>query len=344
MSFIVIISLLNEVRRCFQNNQEQFFIPSKLFHYHLSKHLNSPCYRRRLHNIYSILSKKTAPPLSQNITALFITPPYCNLHINLIGPVFRFFYLFLVLSCLLPMCLFIPPAFSHQLPALESNPLLDLEMKNQDFQKVIDAVAAKLNMTIVLHGEKPITKRNIAFSKMPLDQAIERIMRLYGVENHAEIFNINNNNLVRVDIHLYSITADVLNLQTQKLMDVSNGEKPLTSDQITNLIAQEKQIEEELNENSRPLTPEQKERLQLQGAALDAEINSGTLPLTPEQIEKLRERSLIIQLEEQNDHPLSFNQLQEMRQNSARIEAENDSAQRPLRKDQVLLLQERGDD
>jgi hypothetical protein len=267
-----------------------------------------------------------------------------RLHDNVIRSASRFCCHFFVLGCLLSLLLFTPPVSARALQDLGNDHLLSIEMKNMNFQQVIDAVAAKMNMTIVLHGEQPIVKRDISFSTMPLEQALGRIMRLYGVENHAEIFNTDNNNLVRVDVHLYSTTGDVPNLQTQNAMDVSDSEKPLTFDQMSNLIAQSELIEEELKESALPLTPEQTERLRLQSEELEAEINTGSAPLTSEQLANLKERSQMIELEEQHDQTLSSDQLQRLRQNSSKIEMEMERAQQPLSEEQVLRLQERGKD
>jgi hypothetical protein len=253
---------------------------------------------------------------------------------------FRLIYHFLGLSCLLTLLTCVTPGFARPIQALECERLVNLEMKDQDFDQALEVIKGQMKIEIVYHGPRPdpATKRDISFAKVPLDQAVARIMRTFGVENHVAIYNTDNNILVQVDVHGFSAVAAAPPLQNPKRLSMDADIKPLALAQTDHLIAQSTLIIAQMKKSARRLTPEQRKSLQGQSAGIEAERAESMKPLSPEQLDQLKARSQLIELDEQRDQPLSSEQLQRLQINSNRIEAEVETKSQPLTNEQHMLL------
>jgi hypothetical protein len=250
-------------------------------------------------------------------------------------------YRFFSFSCLFILLTIVIPVFARPMQALESKRLVTLEIKDQNFSRTIEAIAGQLKIEILYHGPEPAAKRDISLANVPLDQAVSRIMRTYGIENHVTVYNTDKNILVQVEVHGFSGAGVVLPLQNQKRPGMGADRGPLTLDQTDRLIAQSALIDAEMDENSRRLTPEQVEQLKSHTEEIEAEKAKSMKPLTPQQLDQLKTRSQKIELEQQHDQPLTPEQLQKLRRNSDRIEAELEGKSQPLTNEkQILLLKE----
>jgi hypothetical protein len=252
--------------------------------------------------------------------------------------ILHFYQLISIVSLWLTILSAVPATATSRFTQASGNErLVNIEVKGQDFFEALDAIAEQLKIKIVYHGRKPAANRDILFVKLPLDQALSRITRLYGIESLATVYKKENNTLSQVDVYGH-FTADSSgsgpSFQTQPrigkrvidsdgIIDSDSDEKALTLAQRSHLVAQSSLLEAETEASMRPLTAEQLEQLRKRSAEIEAEEKENTGSLSQEQLKQLKVQSQLIESEEQRDVlPLSSEQMHRLRENSARIQRE----------------------
>ena len=189
-----------------------------------------------------------------------------------------------------------------------SQRLVSVELKDQDFTQALETVAGQVGARISFHGKKPEARRDIVLSQVPMGEAISRIMRLYGVQNHAAAYNPESGTIMLAVLGSHETAAWTLEEDTHS-QTILRGD-PLTVEQFNLLVQDDHEIIEpltlaQLNDLSKsdnegnPLTPEQ---LQSFETSDDIELFN---PLTSEQMWKL-------DAEDQNSEPLSPSQMQQL--------------------------------
>ncbi len=217
--------------------------------------------------------------------------------------------------------------------------LISIDVQDQDFLQTLEVLAGQLGITIEIHGSKPGGTRSIDLDYMPVDKAMVRIMRAYGVRNHVASFNPEEMNLTLIIIGSAPFLASE-SVKTPKSRDFWKDE-PLTKEQLARLREQSAIIVAQMEEAAEPLTPEQLERLREQSAKIEAEIEESSQPLTEEQLERLREQSFWIELDMQEaSQPLTSDQLERLREQSRRIQEEEERAAQPLTEEQLRRIRE----
>lgn len=73
--------------------------------------------------------------------------------------------------------------------------LVAIDKQDLDFSQAIGAIAEQAGVTIILHGQATEVKKNLTINEMPLDQALSRTLRVYGVQSHATVFDRKNGTL-----------------------------------------------------------------------------------------------------------------------------------------------------
>ena len=177
------------------------------------------------------------------------------------------------------------------LPASEDSVrdrLICLDLQNHDFTQIMESIADQAQITIKIQGYIPPGKRDIQLKQVPVDKAVEQIMRLYGIQNHAVSYITSES---RIRLAMFGFPPDVLltrqenypSKSTLKENDCSpagNGpEKP--ADRAEIVLAR-------MN-NDGSLTLEQVQMLDRQN--INFLIESKGRSLTPDQILQLKEQS-----------------------------------------------------
>ena len=99
------------------------------------------------------------------------------------------FILLKITLFLLTAIFFIGHNYVHaeEMPVRER--LISVDKKDQDFTQALEAIANQAGIAINIHGQIPEGKRDLSMDQMPLGEAISKIMRLYGVQNHAAAYD-----------------------------------------------------------------------------------------------------------------------------------------------------------
>lgn len=216
--------------------------------------------------------------------------------------------------------------------------VLSLEIQNLSFDEALNAVSGKLTVNIHFVGDKPPGTRNISLKDVTLGRAMGRIMRAYGVDNHAVAYQADTNTLVVANLK----SASIRDLRTRAALGPeSHADQPLTPEQLARLRESSLQLMAELEEAAKPLTQEQLDRLREQSLAYEESLEQASQPLTEEQLDRLREQSRQYEQElEQASQPLTPEQLERLQEQSRRFEEDEKQASSPLTEEQLRMLRE----
>jgi hypothetical protein len=245
----------------------------------------------------------------------------------------------LLLSLNVPVC------FAYANPSMKEERLVTIQKQDQSLLQALESVAEQMDIEIVFNGAEPSVKLDISIQHSNLDRAISKIMRLYGVENKAILYDAKNDRLVQLVIHGYkSMKGEVWtspDITLNKLEDHS----PLTLAQTDMLASQSQQMQAEMQDKMKPLTPEQLKQLQDKSAEIVLKEEMIIVPLTEEHLEQLKNKNRSIELEEEERRqPLTPAQIQKLKENSDKIAGEMGSMEgkppQPLTEKQMILLQD----
>jgi hypothetical protein len=212
--------------------------------------------------------------------------------------------------------------------------LISIDMQNQDFTQAMEAIAGQAGVIINLHGEIPAGKRDLLMDQVPMGQAMARVLKMYGVRNHAAAYNPETGTVMLAILETSTMMA-ALSPETEPRIDLWKDE-PLTEEQMDRLREQSEILVAEMEEASLPLTYDQMERLQEQSYDVEMGMDEDQ-PLTTEQMEKLREHSWQMEMElAEASQPLTAEQLKRLRvQNEAEMKDDQ-----PLTPEQLQRLKE----
>jgi len=93
---------------------------------------------------------------------------------------------------LIPATLFFSPIQGIAQDMLVLQRPVSLDKKGLDLKQAIEAVARQSDLNITIQGEKPPGTRDIFLSEMPVEKAIKQILKMYGVQNHAAVYFLEN--------------------------------------------------------------------------------------------------------------------------------------------------------
>jgi hypothetical protein len=204
-----------------------------------------------------------------------------------------------MVSCFLGISMFIVTSalgWCGQVP--EEDMLVNVELENKNLSEALSIVAERLNISIVFHGDTNDVKHNILLTQLPLGQAVDKIMRYYGVENHSMIYKSDDDRLVKVDVYGYQSNKSG---GVSQILVRENDQTPVSTVQLNRLMKQSATIETEENENTKPLSQRQLTQFLKQSKRIEAEENKNTGPLTPEQLARMKDVSDRIEAEEKEN-------------------------------------------
>ena len=175
---------------------------------------------------------------------------------------------------------------------------LCLDLKNQDFTQIMESIAEQAKISIKIQGYIPPGKRDLQLKQVPVDKAVEQVMRLYGIQNHAVSFNTSGSNL---KLAMFGVPANsILSNQTTEHSSeivLKDGEQHAVVDRLEQLRGKSEMVLAKMNDNG-SLTSEQLQRLNKQNIYF---LNDTSRSLTPDQLHQLRTQ--IVQFEAEVKYP-----------------------------------------
>ncbi|PTN33795.1 hypothetical protein C6366_13995 [Desulfonatronum sp. SC1] len=234
------------------------------------------------------------------------------------------------------LALFSVPALASAIPVSER--LVSIEVQDQSFNQVLDAIARQVDVNINFIGQEPPGKRDVSLKEVPIGRTMNRVMRLFGVENHAVSYHAETNTLMVANLKSSPMVAALFLDNVRSGHDEGHGTEPLNEAQLEQLREHNLLILAEMEESVRPLTPHQISQLREQSEASGDEVDQ---PLTEDQVRRLREQSELVEAQDElASQPLTTEQIERLRQLSEMIQEEDELASRPLTNDQIQQLRE----
>lgn len=216
--------------------------------------------------------------------------------------------------------------------------LISIDIQDQDFSQTMESIVGQLDLELRIQGEKPSGKRDLVMKDVPLDQAMAKALRFYGVINHAAVYDTENRSIMLFIIKSVPVTAASLDDEAELGIWI---DEPLTPEMLDQLKEQSNLIVAEMEESFQPLTQNELESLRERSAQIDGEMAQQIQPLTPEQIEQLKEQSMRIDWEmEEISRPLTEEQFNRLREQSHQIELDMEKHIQPLNQEQLQQLKE----
>ena len=200
-------------------------------------------------------------------------------------------------------------AYSSVTPDVRS---VSVRVQEQPLENVLQIIADQLNIDISLAGTFPKTKESIDLLDVPLEQAIGRVMQLYGITNHAAIYDSDASvvflTILESSVHSGQKFKHNISEQFQK----ESGR--LNDKQVALLQEQKKNSKEGL------LTLGQIERLKKEISLTVSEKKQSVDLLTSEQINKLQTGKIF----ESQKQILTNNQIRMLKEeNKMRVKAKS---------------------
>ncbi len=220
--------------------------------------------------------------------------------------------------------------------------LVSLNLEDADFMQALDAIANDIDATVRFIGEKPSGNRNINLKEVVFGQAVSRIMRMYGVYNHAAAYDMETNTLTVAILRSSSSNEIVVHPMRGGRGILWDHDAPLTDAQLRLLRERSAiyfaQLEE--SDSQQPLTYEQIELLNQLNADPEDKIGSDTV-LSEQQLHELKTASDDY---ERRDliwsQPLNEDQIDVLRERALHHDADMQQYQQPLTPDQIQRLRE----
>ncbi len=178
--------------------------------------------------------------------------------------------------------------------------IININSDNKCFKQIMEIISGQAEVLINVKGHIPSGKRDFYLNDISLEQAIDQVMRFYGVQNHAVAYNSGDNSLV---LALFGISNPAsLSSQTAHL---SSDKEPNYDDQSQPKKHLEQPGEEKETmltklEKDTSLTPDQLQRLQKQNSQFLTELNRND-SLAPNQLQQLKKQSM--QFEAEANYP-----------------------------------------
>ena len=87
------------------------------------------------------------------------------------------------------------------------NRLICLDFQNQEFTQIMESIANQAQISIKIKGFIPSGKRDLQLNQVPVDKAVEQLMRLYGIQNHAVSYSTSES---RIRLAMFGFPPDAL--------------------------------------------------------------------------------------------------------------------------------------
>lgn len=210
---------------------------------------------------------------------------------------------------------------STQIP--HENKLVTITEDQQSFNQVIASISEQTDVNIIFHGNQPDTTQNISFSNQTIDQALSRILRIFKIENHATIYNVNEKNILQIDLYGYTEKDSSNVYRYNNDAPAITDETALTMSEFDQLALQSNKIEDQFKKQSEPLTQEELDSLKEQSNRIEEEIKRNSAPLTQEEIEGLKNQSKILEQNfQEQSTPLTPAEMKQLQDQNSHIENE----------------------
>jgi hypothetical protein len=154
-------------------------------------------------------------------------------------------------SPLLLVCLFVLFLAPQTAPADISCKKVSIENNELNFIQTFKAIAEQLTISIKLKGPAPKGKHTISLSGVPLNEAIPKIISVYGAQNYAIVY----------DDKIKSITLSLIGEDSSEETSPTQIEK--NSENFRSMTEKEfKQLQPNSTENFRSMTEKEFKQLQ----------------------------------------------------------------------------------
>ncbi|MDZ7761267.1 MAG: hypothetical protein U5L00_13570 [Desulfovermiculus sp.] len=172
--------------------------------------------------------------------------------------------------------------------------LIDIELQDQKLRQALNSIAGHFDILIHFHGETPQYRRDIFLTQASLKQAISKIMRAYGIQNHVAAYDPETGDIMLAVLELGSTDADLRNEKSEK--DFKLQMSSMTADEFSKLIRSNKQQLRGITEDEyAELMPTALEDMRAMGsdeyAELEPSSEENLKGMSPDELFKLKPTS-----------------------------------------------------
>ena len=226
------------------------------------------------------------------------------------------------------------PSYSSQISTENIN--INLKLQQQSLSQSLGAIAEQIDIAISLTGTPPQSMESINLENVSLDEAIDRLMKLYGITNHAAIYDLEEKKILLTIIQ----SAGTGRKQAREIIrQVQNDDSDtiLTGTQIAQLKATND------DSNNTPLSSEQKMYLEQKAFEYEYKVSEKTQILNSEKVQILRSKNLEANIQDKKENLALTNKQLELLKRKKRDQELLMPKSSKLTTDQILKLK-KGDD
>jgi len=109
---------------------------------------------------------------------------------------YALYYVIFLSALVSGLCFGTHPVKAEEAPILAS--LVTIDKKQVNITQVFETIREQSGVNVKIQGNKPSAKRDVILPEMPMNQAIKKVLKLYGIESHAAVYNFDTKDVLLV--------------------------------------------------------------------------------------------------------------------------------------------------